>query len=68
MKVALGIGCDRGTPLATLARAVDEALAVAGLQRGQVTGVGSITLRAVVFNETAITEIDGLSLHDALPT
>ena len=46
MKVALGIGCDRGTPLATLARAVDEALAVAGLQRGQVTGVGSITLKA----------------------
>jgi len=24
MKVALGIGCDRGTPLVTLARAVDE--------------------------------------------
>lgn len=46
MKVALGIGCDRGTPLVTLARAVDEALAVAGLQRGQVTGVGSITLKA----------------------
>lgn len=31
MKVALGIGCDRGTPLATLARAVDEALTAAGL-------------------------------------
>lgn len=46
MKVALGIGCDRGTPLVTLARAVDEALAVAGLQRGQVTGLGSITLKA----------------------
>lgn len=46
MKVALGIGCDRGTPLATLVRAVDEALAMAGLHRGQVKGVGSITLKA----------------------
>lgn len=46
MTVALGIGCDRGTPLTTLERAVEEALALVGLQRGQVCGVGSITLKA----------------------
>ncbi|WP_084383177.1 5,6-dimethylbenzimidazole synthase [Hydrogenophaga flava] len=46
MTVALGIGCDRGTPLATLERAVDEALAAVGLDRRQVSGVGSITLKA----------------------
>lgn len=63
MKVALGIGCDRGTPLATLARAVDEALALAGLQRGQVTGVGSITLKADETGLLALAAQAGWPLH-----
>lgn len=63
MKAALGIGCDRGTPLTTLARAVDEALAMAGLQRGQVTGVGSITLKADEAGLLALAAQAGWPLH-----
>ncbi|MDQ7746627.1 5,6-dimethylbenzimidazole synthase [Hydrogenophaga pseudoflava] len=63
MKVALGIGCDRGTPLSTLERAVDEALAMAGLQRGQVTGVGSITLKADEPGLLALAAQAGWPLH-----
>ncbi len=43
-RFALGIGCDRGTPAETLARAVGEALAQAG--HGDVAAVASITLKA----------------------
>lgn len=46
MKVALGIGCDRGTPTATIAQAVDAALARAGVGRADVTAVASIDLKA----------------------
>ncbi|NWF47818.1 5,6-dimethylbenzimidazole synthase [Hydrogenophaga sp. D2P1] len=63
MKVALGIGCDRGTPLATLARAVDEALAMAGLHRGQVSSVGSITLKADETGLLALAAQAGWPLH-----
>ncbi|WP_119153699.1 cobalamin biosynthesis protein [Caldimonas tepidiphila] len=44
--VALGIGCDRGTPLATLQAALDEALALANLTRADVRALASITLKA----------------------
>lgn len=46
MKVALGIGCDSGTPLDTIARAVDAALQQAGVQASDVDAVGSIDLKA----------------------
>jgi cobalamin biosynthesis protein CbiG len=46
MKIALGIGCDRGTPVATLARALDEALARIGATRADVASVASIDLKA----------------------
>lgn len=46
MKLALGIGCDRGTPEDTLARAVAEALALARAGLGDVAAVASITLKA----------------------
>jgi len=46
MKVALGLGCDRGTPAATLARAVAEALAAAGVALDDVAAVASIDLKA----------------------
>lgn len=45
-KIALGIGCDRGTPVDTLARAVTEALALANAGFSDVAAVGSITLKA----------------------
>jgi len=45
-KVALGLGCDRGTPAETIARAVAEALSAAGFEAAQVQAVASITLKA----------------------
>ena len=46
MKVALGIGCDRGTPTDTIARAVDAALKQAGVTADDVAAVASIDLKA----------------------
>ncbi|BAL26442.1 cobalamin biosynthesis protein [Azoarcus sp. KH32C] len=44
--VALGLGCDRGTPAETIARAIDEALAQAGASLADVRAVASIDLKA----------------------
>ena len=44
--LALGIGCDRGTPAETIARAVADALALAGASFGDIAAVASITLKA----------------------
>jgi cobalt-precorrin 5A hydrolase len=46
MSIAVGLGCDRGTPLTTLQLALDEALAVAGARLGDVAAVASIDLKA----------------------
>ena len=46
MKVALGLGCDRGTPLATLRHVVDEALNACGANWSAVAAVASIDLKA----------------------
>ncbi|EWS55195.1 MULTISPECIES: cobalamin biosynthesis protein [unclassified Methylibium] len=46
MNVALGIGCDRGTPAETIAQAVDEALARAGVTHADVVAVASVDLKA----------------------
>ncbi|WP_343034852.1 cobalamin biosynthesis protein [Aromatoleum diolicum] len=46
MQVALGLGCDRGTPAETIARAIDEALARAGARLADVRAVASIDLKA----------------------
>ncbi|HUW37245.1 MAG TPA: cobalamin biosynthesis protein [Rhodocyclaceae bacterium] len=46
MNVAIGLGCDRGTPAGTIARAVAEALDSAGLDAAQVRATASITLKA----------------------
>lgn len=45
MKVALGIGCDRGTPAATIARCIAEALAACGATLADVAIVASIDLK-----------------------
>ncbi|MEF8723115.1 MAG: cobalamin biosynthesis protein [Candidatus Accumulibacter phosphatis] len=44
--LALGLGCDRGTPAATIAQAVDEALLACGGQLADVQAVASIDLKA----------------------
>lgn len=46
MQVAVGLGCDRGTPLATLQQALDEALALAGARLRDVAALASIDLKA----------------------
>ncbi len=44
--IALGLGCDRGTPVETLETALAEALAACGAQPAQVAAVASIDLKA----------------------
>ena len=46
MRIALGLGCDRGTPADTIARAVDEALAACGAGTADVVAAASIDLKA----------------------
>lgn len=46
MRVALGIGCDRGTPAQTIEQTIVEALAKAQADFEDVAAVGSITLKA----------------------
>ena len=46
MKLALGLGCDRHTPRATLATAVGEALMQCGADFADVAAVASITLKS----------------------
>lgn len=46
MKVAVGIGCDRGTPLLTLETALAQALAEVGLSPEAIERLASITLKA----------------------
>ncbi|MEO7161066.1 MAG: cobalamin biosynthesis protein [Polaromonas sp.] len=46
LKIAVGLGCDRGTPLATLQQALGEALALAGARLADVAAAASIDLKA----------------------
>lgn len=46
LQIAVGLGCDRGTPLATLQQALDEALALAGARLVEVVAVASINLKS----------------------
>ncbi len=46
MKIALGLGCDRGTPASTVAQAVAEALAACGASLADIVAVASIDLKA----------------------
>jgi len=42
MKLVLGLGCDRNTPLSTIENAIDKALASAALTRDQIVQLASI--------------------------
>jgi cobalt-precorrin 5A hydrolase len=46
MKIALGLGCDRGTPLSTLRTTLNEALAACQASLADVRAVASIDLKA----------------------
>jgi cobalt-precorrin 5A hydrolase len=54
MKLALGLGCDRGTPAATIAQAIDHALTSCGAHPADVCAVASIDLKA---NEAGLLEV-----------
>ncbi len=56
MKIALGLGCDRGTPATTIARCIDEALALANARLADVQAVASIDLKA---DEIGLAEVAG---------
>jgi len=46
VKIALGLGCDRGTPLSTVKDAIEQALAASGAAWTDVAAVASIDLKA----------------------
>ncbi len=46
MKIALGLGCDRDTPLATVKAAIEQALALCHADLTNVAAVASIDLKA----------------------
>jgi len=54
MNIALGLGCDRGTPATTIAQCIAEALAQAGATLADVQAVASIDLKA---DEIGLAEI-----------
>lgn len=56
-QLAVGLGCDRGTPLATVLQALDAALAQAGLTRAQVRALASIDAKR---DEVAFIELAAL--------
>jgi cobalt-precorrin 5A hydrolase len=45
-QVAVGLGCDRGTPLATVEAALDQALASVGMTLHNVAELASIDMKA----------------------
>jgi len=56
-QLAVGLGCDRGTPLATVLQALDAALAQAGLTRAQVRALATIEAKR---DEVAFLELAAL--------
>ena len=61
--IALGLGCDRDTPLATIHQAIDEALALCQATLNDVQAVASIDLKA---DEPALLQLaveQGWTIH-----
>ena len=63
MKIALGLGCDRNTPLATVAQAIDEALALCHASLNDVQAVASIDLKADEQALQQLAEQQGWTIH-----
>lgn len=61
--IALGIGCDRGTPASTLAWAVVEALAACQASLEDVVAVASIDLKADEPGLQALARWQGWTIH-----
>lgn len=63
MKLALGLGCDRGTPAATVDQAIAEALAACGAALADVQAVASIDLKADEPGLAAVAEQNGWAMR-----
>ena len=67
MRIALGLGCDRGTSQATLEEAVAQALAHCGASWQDVAAVASITLKADEAGLLALAAAQGWRLRFYAP-
>ncbi len=63
MKIALGLGCDRGTPVATLRQAIDDALAMATVTLADVQAVASVDLKADEIGLAQLAQINGWTIR-----
>ncbi|WP_428357125.1 cobalamin biosynthesis protein [Methyloprofundus sp.] len=63
MKLALGLGCDRGTPLNTIETAISQALDSASLDLGQVVALASIDKKQDEIAFLQLAEKLNLPLH-----
>ena len=63
MKLVLGLGCDRGTPAATIEQAIAEALAACGAKPADVCRVASIDLKANEYGLLQTAEKHGWTIH-----
>lgn len=61
--VVLGLGCDRGTSVETIAQAVAQALVRIGCGSAQVRGLASIDLKADEAGLLAFAAVQGLPLR-----
>ena len=63
MKIALGLGCDRNTPLATVKEAIDLALALCHAHMNDVQAIASIDLKAGEPALQQLAEQQGWTIH-----
>jgi cobalt-precorrin 5A hydrolase len=63
MKIALGLGCDRNTPLATVKEAIDQALALCHAHMNDVQAIASIDLKAGEPAMQQLAEQQGWTIH-----
>ena len=63
MKIALGLGCDRNTPLATVKEAIDQALALCHAHMNDVQAIASIDLKAGEPALQHLAEQQGWTIH-----
>ncbi len=63
MKIALGLGCDRGTPASTIAQCIAEALTKADATLTEVQAVASIDLKADEIGLAEVAQVNGWQIR-----
>jgi len=63
MNIALGLGCDRGTPASTIAQCIAEALAQATAALADVQAVASIDLKADEIGLAEVAQANGWTIR-----